>query len=261
MIHCDLGLSGRSAARRDGFKQLVARICLGEVGAVFGLEVSRLARSNADVARLLEPARFTDTLVIDTDGIYDLSDINDRLLLGLKGQMGEAEPPWPTSRMNEAKGAAAARGELRLPLPAGFVYDEDQNVVIDPDEEIATAIADVFAAFTATGSAYGVAGAFAGRRFPRRAYGGVWAGQVRWGRLTHARAAAILRNPDLSTSFRTQKATTTTLALTGWVAGVGVRRRTHTSTSGSTPASPVDRTPRSIGAAGMREGPGRYRGL
>ena len=97
--------------------------------------------------------------------------------------------------MNEAKRAAARRGELRVPLPVGLVYDDEDNVVIDPDQEVAAAISDVFAAFTATGSAYGVAGAFAGRRFPRRAYGGVWAGQVRWGRLTHARAAGILRNP------------------------------------------------------------------
>jgi len=97
--------------------------------------------------------------------------------------------------MNEAKRAAARRGELRVPLPVGFVYDDDQNVVIDPDQEVAAAISDVFAAFAATGSAYGVAGAFAGRRFPRRAYGGVWAGQLRWGRLTHSRAAGILRNP------------------------------------------------------------------
>src|ERR1700758_379253 len=76
-------------APRTGFKQLVARVCLGEVGAVFGLEVSRLARSNADLARLLELARLTATLVIDSDGVYDLSDINDRLLLGLKSQMSE----------------------------------------------------------------------------------------------------------------------------------------------------------------------------
>jgi DNA invertase Pin-like site-specific DNA recombinase len=80
VIDADLGLSGRSATHRDGFKQLVARVCLGEVGAVFGLEVSRLARSNADLARLLELARLTDTLVIDNDGVYDLGDINDRLV-------------------------------------------------------------------------------------------------------------------------------------------------------------------------------------
>jgi DNA invertase Pin-like site-specific DNA recombinase len=195
VIDAGLGLSGRSATHRDGFKQLVARVCLGEVGAVFGLEVSRLARSNADLARLLELARLTATLVIDSDGVYDLSDINDRLLLGLKSQMSEAELHWLTSRLNESKRAAARRGELRVPLPVGFVYDDEANVVIDLDEEVAAAISDVFAAFTATGSAYGVAGAFAGRRFPRRAYGGVWAGQVRWGRLTHARAAGILRNP------------------------------------------------------------------
>jgi DNA invertase Pin-like site-specific DNA recombinase len=195
VIDCDLGLSGRSATYREGFKQLVARVCMSEVGAVFGLEVSRLARSNADLARLLELARLTSTLVIDNDGVYDLSDINDRLLLGLKSQMSEAELHWLTSRLNESKRAAARRGELRVPLPVGLVYDDENIVVIDPDEEVSAAISDVFAAFTATGSAYGVAGVFAGRRFPRRAYGGVWAGQLRWGRLTHARAAGILRNP------------------------------------------------------------------
>jgi excisionase family DNA binding protein len=201
VIDADLGLSGRTASGRDGFKQLVARVCLGEVGAVFGLEVSRLARSNADLARLLELARLTGTLVIDNDGVYDLSDINDRLLLGLKSQMSEAELHWLTSRMNEAKRAAARRGELRVPLPVGLVYDDDGATMIDPDEEVAAAIRDVFAAFAQTGSAYGVAGAFAGRRFPRRAYGGTWAGQLRWGRLTHARAAGILRNPAYAGAY------------------------------------------------------------
>jgi DNA invertase Pin-like site-specific DNA recombinase len=195
VIDGDLGLSGRSATHRDGFKQLVARVCLGEVGAIFGLEVSRLARSNADLSRLLELARLTDTLVIDADGIYDLADINDRLLLGLKGQMSEAELHLLTSRLQESKRAAARRGELRVPLPVGYVYDDEGGVVIDPDAEVAAAVADVFAAFAQAGSAYGVAGVFAGRRFPRRAYGGVWAGQIRWGRLTHARAAGILTNP------------------------------------------------------------------
>ena len=79
VIDCDLGLSGRSATYREGFKELVARVCMGEVGAVFGLEVSRLARSNADLARLLELARLTGTLVIDSDGVYELSDINPKL--------------------------------------------------------------------------------------------------------------------------------------------------------------------------------------
>src|SRR3954469_13772101 len=90
VIDADLGISGRSAERRSGFREVVSRVCLGEVGAIFGLEVSRLARSNADFARLLELARLTDTLVIDTDGVYDLREFNDRLLLGLKGTMSEA---------------------------------------------------------------------------------------------------------------------------------------------------------------------------
>ena len=90
VIDADLGLSGRSADGRSGFKDLVGRVCLGEVGAIFGLEVSRLARSSADLSRLLELARLTDTLVVDADGIYDLANFNDRLLLGLKGTMSEA---------------------------------------------------------------------------------------------------------------------------------------------------------------------------
>ncbi len=90
VIDTDLGLSGTSAAHREGYRHLVSRVCLGEVGAVFGLEVSRLARSNADLARLAELARLTDTLLIDADGVYDLADFNDRPLLGLKSTMSEA---------------------------------------------------------------------------------------------------------------------------------------------------------------------------
>ena len=117
----------------------------------------------------------TDTLVIDGDGIYDLADFNDRLLLGLKGTMSEAELHLLAGRLQGAKLAAAQRGELRTPLPVGYVYDDDGQVVIDPDEEVATAVADVFTTFTQAGSAYGGVAAFTGRRFPRRAYGGVWA--------------------------------------------------------------------------------------
>ena len=195
VIDADLGVSGRSVEGRDGFKALVARVCLGEIGAVFGLEISRLARSSADLSRMLELARLTDTLVIDADGIYDLADFNDRLRRGLKGTMSEAELHLLAGRLQGAKRAAAERGELRTPLPVGYVYDEDNEVVIDPDEEVAAAVADVFTAFTATGSAYGVVAAFTSRRFPRRAYGGAWAGQVRFDRLTHSRACSILSNP------------------------------------------------------------------
>ena len=153
-------------------------------GAIFGIEISRLARSNADVARLMELARITDTLLIDPDGVYDPADVNDRMLLGLKGTIGEVELHVMAGRLQEAKRAAAARGELRTPLPVGYLHDETGEVVIDPDAEVQAAVADVFTAFAACGSAYGVVAAFANRRFPLRAYGGVWAGQLRWGRLT-----------------------------------------------------------------------------
>src|SRR5258708_24985716 len=139
VIDADLGLSGRSAERRSGFRDLVSRVCLGEVGAVFGLEVSRLARSSADLARLLELARLTDTLVIDADGVYDLRDFNDRLLLGLKGTMSEAELHLLAGRLQGAKRAAAARGDLRFPLPVGLVRDTDGATVIDADQEVAAA--------------------------------------------------------------------------------------------------------------------------
>ncbi len=181
VIDTDLGLSGTSTRGRDGFRHLMARLCLGEVGAIFGLEISRLGRSNADLAKLAELARLTDTLLIDADGVYDLSDFNDRLLLGLKSTMSEAELHIMAGRLQAAKRAAAERGELRTPLPVGYVYDDEGRQVIDPDSEVQAAIGDVFAVFATAGSAFGVVTAFADRRFPLRAYGGAWAGQLRWG--------------------------------------------------------------------------------
>jgi DNA invertase Pin-like site-specific DNA recombinase len=197
VVDGDLGISGRfsDTQARKGYGQLVSRVCLGEVGAIFGLEVSRFARSNAETQRLLEFCALTDTLVVDTDGIYDLKDFNDRLLLGLKSQMSEAELHLITSRLQGAKRAAAERGELRFPLPVGYVHDEEGQTIIDPDEEVQAAIADLFAAFEQRGSGYGVVGAFKGRRFPKRFYGGAWAGEVRWGELTHPRVLAVLSNP------------------------------------------------------------------
>jgi DNA invertase Pin-like site-specific DNA recombinase len=201
VIDADLGLSGRSAEHRSGFREVVSRVCLGEVGAIFGLEISRLARSSADLSRLLELARLTDTLLVDGDGIYDLTDFNDRLLLGLKGTMSEAELHLLAGRLQGAKRAAAERGDLRVPLPVGYVHDPDGDVIIDPDQEVQAAVADVFAAFRATGSAYGVVSAFKGRRFPLRAYGGAWAGQLRWGRLNHSRVLGVLTNPTYAGAY------------------------------------------------------------
>ncbi|MFJ1609342.1 recombinase family protein [Streptomyces sp. NPDC088253] len=195
VIDTDLGVSGKFGADREGFRDLVAQVCLGEVGAIFGLEVSRLARSSAGFARLLELARLTHALLVDSDGVYDLADINDRLLLGLKGAMSEAELHILASRLRGAKRVAAERGELRFALPVGYVYDDEGFCVMDPDAEVQAVIRDVFAAFASGGSACQVVGAFVGRRFPLRAYGGVWAGQLRRGKLTHSRTLGVLSNP------------------------------------------------------------------
>lgn len=197
VVDADLGVSGRFGSERDGYRQIVARMCMGEVGAVFGLEVSRFGRSNADLTRLMELARLTDTLLIDVDGVYDLANVNDRLLLGLKGQMSEIELHFLLGRLHGAKLSAAHRGELRHPLPVGFVYDDDGTIVKDPDEQVHGAIADLFAEFHRTGSALGVVRAFTetGRLFPQRAWGGAWAGKLKWGKLTHARALQALKNP------------------------------------------------------------------
>jgi len=201
VIDTDLGMSGTTTRNRAGYARLVSRVCLGEVGAIFGLEISRLARSNADLARLAELARLTDTLLIDADGIYDLSDVNDRLVLGFKSAMSEIELHVMARRLQDSREAAARRGELRAPLPVGLVYDADGDTIIDPDQEVSAAVADVFAAFTAAGSAYAVVQAFAGRRFPLRAYGGAWAGQLRWGTLTAARVQEVLHNPAYAGAY------------------------------------------------------------
>src|SRR6266576_1488212 len=201
VIDTDLGISGKWGVAREGFTELVTRVCSGDVGAIFGIEITRLARSNADVARLAEFARITGTLLIDPDGVYDPADVNDRVLLGFKGTMGEMELHVMAQRLQANKRAAAERGELRTPLPVGLVHDEAEDVVIDPDAEVQAAIRDVFAAFTACGSAYGVVAAFTGRRFPLRAYGGAWAGQLRWGKLTHARVLGVLKNPAYAGAY------------------------------------------------------------
>jgi excisionase family DNA binding protein len=198
----DLGISStRDSEARDSYKELVGRVCLGEVGAIFGLEVSRLARSNAETQRLLEYCGLTDTLVIDGDGIYDLRDVNDQIVLGVKGQLAQIELHVMSSRLHGAKRHAAERGELHFPLPVGLVYDDEGSTIIDPDQEVQAAIADLFKAFGQTGSAYGVVGVFRNRRFPRRAYGGAWAGELRWGRLTHARVLGVLSNPSYAGAY------------------------------------------------------------
>jgi DNA invertase Pin-like site-specific DNA recombinase len=193
----DLGVSGAQASNREDFKILVTEVSTGQVGAVFALEASRLARSCLDWHRLIELCALMQTLVIDEDGCYDPSDFNDGLLLGLKGTMAQAELHFIRARLQGGKLNKAKKGELHFPLPVGFTYDELGGVGLDPDQEVQGAVGALFATFRETGSAYAVVQQFARRslRFPKRSYGGVWDGKLIWGRLTHGRVLGVLKNP------------------------------------------------------------------
>jgi DNA invertase Pin-like site-specific DNA recombinase len=197
-LDADLGHSAAPhSAPREDFKTLVAEVSMGQVGAVFALEVSRLARSNLDWARLLELCALTRTLVIDEDGCYDPADFNDGLLLGLKGTMATAELHLMRGRLLGGKLHKAQKGELKCALPVGFCYDDQDRIVLDPDEEVRGAVTAVFGLFEETGSAYAVVRRFLkqGLNFPKRAFGGAWNGKLIWGRLAHTRVLQILKNP------------------------------------------------------------------
>ena len=198
VLDADLGQSGTQMNNRQDFKTLVADVSLEKVGAVFALEASRLSRSCSDWHRLLEICSLTGTLIVDADGCYDPADFNDQLLLGLKGTMSQAELHFIRARLQGGKRNKAQRGELRFPLPVGYVYgDEPGSILFDPDVEVQNAVRLVFTLFRQTGSAYGVVRHFLQHNlsFPRRAYGGVWNGKLIWGKLTHGRVLCVLGNP------------------------------------------------------------------
>jgi DNA invertase Pin-like site-specific DNA recombinase len=153
IIDEDLGLSGSGSATRSGFARLTAEVALAHVGLVLGLEVSRLARNNAEWYRLIDLAGLTDTLIGDADGIYHPALFNDRLLLGLKGTMSEAELHVLRARLDGGIRNKAARGELRRGLPVGLVWgDDDGEVRFHPDEGVVTTIRTIFARFAEMGS-------------------------------------------------------------------------------------------------------------
>ena len=174
VIDVDQGLSGASATDREGFQRLVADVSLGKAGIVLGLECSRLARNNADWHRLLELCSLSGTLICDEDGLYDPGQVNDRLLLGLKGTISEAELHFIRARLQGGLLAKAARGELRVRLPVGLAYDQLGNVTLDPDAEVRGAVAHLFKCFEQTGSAHAVVKQFAAEqlKFPGRHLGG-----------------------------------------------------------------------------------------
>ncbi len=212
VIDIDQGQSGASAADREGFKHLVTEVSLGRAGIVLGLECSRLARNSADWHQLLELCAMTGTLICDEDGLYDPRDFNDRLLLGMKGQMSEAELHFIRARLIGGILSKARRGELITPLPVGLVYDGAGHVVLDPDTGVRKALAHLFATFTATGSATACVKTFnaAGLTFPWRHRKGPRKGEVDWKPLQHHTVLRVLHNPRYAGAFtygrhRTQK--------------------------------------------------------
>jgi len=168
VIDCDLGESGASTTR-DGFRSLVTDVSLGRAGIVMGLEVSRLARNSSDWHRLLEICSFSGTLILDEEGIYNPSNFNDRLLLGLKGTMSEAELHLIRARLFGGMLNKAKRAELRLRLPVGYVYDAHSKIVKDPDKRVQSSIQLFFETFRRVGTAGGTVTEFArqGLTFPK----------------------------------------------------------------------------------------------
>ena len=201
VIDHDQGQSGASVVDREGFQRLVAEVGLGKAGIVMGLEVSRLARNCADWHRLLEICALTGTIILDEDGIYDPGHFNDRLLLGLKGTMSEAELHVLKARLLGGILSKAQRGELKVPLPVGLVYDEEKRVVLDPDQQVQKSLRHLFATFVRTGSAWGTVQAFRreGVKFPRRGQAG--AGERVWCPLTLATVLTTLHNPRYAGTF------------------------------------------------------------
>lgn len=203
VVDNDQGLSGASAVDRAGFQTLVADVGMGRAGMVMGLEVSRLARNSTDWHRLLEICALTDTLILDEDGIYDPAHFNDRLLLGLKGTMSEAELHVLRARLIGGILNKARRGELQCRVPIGLVYDAAGQVVLDPDQQVQHTIRVLFETFRRTGSATATVKSFRdhGLSFPRRMWHGPRKGEVIWGPLDHPRTLWVLHNPRYAGAF------------------------------------------------------------
>lgn len=203
VIDEDLGRSGASAEGRNGFQRLVADVGMGKAGLVIGLEVSRLARNNADWQRLLEICALSETLILDEDGLYDPCSFNDRMLLGLKGTLSEAELHFLTARLRGGQLTKARSGALVTPLPVGLVYDPTGRVVLDPDQGVRDAVAHLFATFARTGSARATVKAFTaeGLRFPSRVQTGPNKGTLAWFPLRHHRVLQVLHNPRYAGAF------------------------------------------------------------
>jgi len=203
VIDSDLGQSGAQATDREGFQRLVADVSLGKAGIVLGLEVSRLARNSSDWHRLLEICALAGTLIADEDGLYNPAHFNDRLLLGLKGTMSEAELHVLKARLLGGQMSKAKRGELKFDLPVGFVYDSHNRPQLDPDQQVQKTIKLFFETFARTGTAYTACSQLNKQNilFPRKIRKGPHRGEVVWSRIVHSNALRMLHNPRYAGAY------------------------------------------------------------
>jgi len=197
VIDDDLGVSAATPDSRKGFARLVAEVTMGRVGVVLGIEMSRLARTGRDWHQLLELCCLSGVLLADPDGVYDPGYYNDRLLLGLKGTMSEAELYLIRQRMLSGKLAKAERGELAIPLPIGYVRRPSGEAVLDPDEQAQHVVRLVFSAFARLGTLNAVLRYLAGReiQMPVRVHSGPSKGELEWRRPTRETLQNMLHNP------------------------------------------------------------------
>ncbi|MCL2335769.1 MAG: recombinase family protein, partial [Endomicrobia bacterium] len=196
-IDCDLGHSGADSDGREGFRQLVADVGSGDVGAVASIECSRLSRNSQDWGRLMEICAITQTVLIDADGVYNPNDFNDRLLLGLKGTMSEAELYFIRARMRGGALNKAKRGEYRIPLPTGYIYEESGSIIKDPNIEIQNAVELFFESFQTCGSAHNMPSYYRknGFKIPKNLSNGFNNKDIIWIDLSAIRAVDMLHNP------------------------------------------------------------------
>ena len=198
VVDVDLGITGAQVGAREGFRQLVADVALGEVGLVLGIEISRLARDNAAWYQLLDLCALSFTLIADTDGVYDPNDYSDRLVLGLKGTISEAELHLIKGRLIAGLRHKAAKGELRIALPAGYVYDESHRVVKSPDGAVREAIMELFRRFERYGTVQQAALSMRddSLELPRMRHR-----HLAWGPVNYSLAHDLLLNPCYAGAF------------------------------------------------------------
>ncbi len=203
VIDEDLGLSGRRADNRQGFQKLLSEVMMDHVGMVLGLEMSRLARSCKDWHHLLDLCGIFDTLLADQDGVYNPSDPNDRLLLGLKGTMSEVELHTMKNRLERGKLNKAQRGELFLHAPTGFVKDDDGLLVFDSDEQVRSVVQLVFAKYQELGSYHAVFRYMHDNDicFGIRPFHGPNRGKLVWSKATLGAVSSMLRNPTYAGAY------------------------------------------------------------